>query len=396
MNASMLSIDNTRSNGDDAEPVKILVIDDDLACAQRVSHYARQKYRNAVVDTCDNPAQATTLCLCNSYDLLLIDHNLPGLTGSDFLYELQRTIDDLPPPAIVLAADAQASAAGDALRANAYDFLPKGRLTKHSLARSMENAMARHGLHKSIQQRSIALEETNRSLQEKSREIREFYQTVSHEVKTPLAANREFVSLVRDGVLGSVTEEQAEALDYALASCDQITSHFNALVEVTRLDAGKITLHKEPIALKCLLRRTRAACAQAIADRNIDVSLSVEDENHKINVDGDRLTQVLSNLLANAVKYTPPGGHIDISFDSKPTFIQFCVADSGCGIEEKHWCHIFNRLYQVGDDRDHSYSGAGMGLGLSIARDIVALHSGHIWVESKVGSGSRFYIKLPQ
>ena len=395
VNAASLVTNNTLLVESESRIKRILVVDDDVAYTHLVAIYAKQRYHDAIVDACNNPMEAIELCLTRPYDVLLIDYNLPDLTGSDFLYKLQSKMDGLPPPAIVLTADGGASAAGEALRANAYDFLPKNLVTKDSLGRSMENAMAKHDLQKSIRQRTIALEESNRSLQEKSREIREFYQTVSHEVKTPLAANREFVSLVRDGVLGSVTDEQADALDYALASCDQIASHFNDLVEVTRLDAGKINLHKEQIAIKSVLRRTMASCARAIEDGNIIVMLPGENKNHQIYVDGDRLTQVLSNLLSNAIKYTSPGGTIEISYETVQAQINFRIADSGCGIEKKHLSQIFNRLYQVGDDKDHSYSGAGMGLGLSIAREIVTLHNGKIWAESEVNIGSQFYITLP-
>ncbi|OED41556.1 hypothetical protein AB833_09295 [Chromatiales bacterium (ex Bugula neritina AB1)] len=349
-----------------------------------------------MIDICNNSKEAIDHCLSKQYDVLLIDYNLPDLTGSKFLHKLQSEIDDLPPPAIVLTAEGGASAAGEALRANAYDFLPKQLVNRDSLGRSMKNAIIKHGLQRSIRLRTIELEQANRTLQEKSREIRDFYQTVSHEVKTPLAANQEFVSLVRDEVLGPITDEQAEALDYALASCNQISTHFNDLVEMTRLDAGKVTLHKKWISVACLLKRTMASCARAIEERGTNVVvLPCDSEACDLHVDGDRIIQVLSNLLSNAIKYTDPDGDIEISIDNNDITIRFCVRDSGCGIDEKYTNSIFNRLYQV-TEMNHEHSGAGLGLGLSIARELVVLHEGKIWVESEIGIGSRFYVELPR
>ncbi|OED39242.1 hypothetical protein AB833_17110 [Chromatiales bacterium (ex Bugula neritina AB1)] len=375
-------------------PISVLILDDDAAYAHLVSRYITQKFKSAIIDTCCVSLDALEKCLSNNYSVLIIDYNLPDLSGSKFLHKLQSEIDTLPPPAIMLTADGGASAAGEALRANAYDFLPKHLVNKESLVRSMKNAMAKHELQKSIRQRTIELEQANQTLHERSREIRDFYQTVSHEVKTPLAANREFVSLVRDKVLGPITDQQAEALDYALASCDQITSHFNDLVEMTRLDAGKITLHKSPTDVNSILTRTIASCTRAVEDRGIKLEAPTEGENFELFVDGDRIIQVLSNLLSNAIKYTPQEGIIRISMNNSESAICFCVSDSGCGIDEQHLNSIFNRLYQIGDE-NHEYTGAGLGLGLSIAREIVVLHEGSIWAESEVGSGSQFYVKLP-
>jgi len=356
--------------------LSLLIIDDDASYAHLLVRYLKQIYDDCNIDVCDNAPEAMELCLSNSYDVLLVDYNLGDTKGSDFIRHMTARLENIAPPAIVLTADGGVAAARDALKVDAYDFLPKETVTTESLARSTKNAITKHQLRQSIIQRTSELEVANRGLREQRREISEFYQTVSHEVKTPLAAGREFVSLIRDGVLGEVNAEQAEALDYALASCDQISSHFNDLVEMTRIDAGKITLHKNPVSVQSLLKRTLASC---------DI---------KLRVDGDRIIQVLSNLLSNAIKYTAPQGKISISNDFDGEIVRFCVADSGCGIERKYLDDIFNRLFQVSEE-SHEYAGAGLGLGLSIAREIVHLHGGRLWAESEIGVGSQFYVELP-
>ncbi len=391
----------------DFAEMQILVIDSDLSHAHLVSRYIRQNFSTAIVETCRNASDALELCLSSQYSLLLVDNDLPDQNGLKFLHRLQSETSKQPPPAIVLTTDSPGSgareavrdaakdAARDAVRANAYDFLSKRLVTKDSLGRSMKNAIAKHRLQRAVQQRTSELEKANLTLKERGREISEFYQTVSHEVKTPLAANREFVSLVRDGVLGSITNEQAEALDYALASCDQLTSHFNDLVEMSRLDAGKISLRKDLISINSVITRAMATCARAIEDKDINVTLPpVPDRDITLFIDGNRIIQVISNLLSNAVKYTDINGTIELSINKTQHFIEMCVADSGCGIEEKYLKSIFSRLFQIGDET-HEYSGAGLGLGLSIALEIMVLHDGKIRVESESGIGSRFYIEIP-
>lgn len=378
------------------ENLRLLVVDDDLPYAHLLTRYLKQIYIDSTVDICNNPQEAMQLCLRNNYCVVLVDYNLGDTKGSDFLRQLHLKIDGVPPPAIVLTADGGVAAARDALKADAYDFMPKEAVSRESLARSTKNAITKHQLSKSIIQRTEELEKANRTLREQRREISEFYQTVSHEVKTPLAAGREFISLVRDGVLGAVSDDQAEALDHALASCDQISSHFNDLVEMMRIDASKITLHRSHMSVQEMIKRTIASCSRSAQEADITITPPVDFEacNASLNVDGDRIIQVLSNLLSNAVKYTPENGEIKISYNFKQQAIRFCVADSGCGIDAKHIDDIFNRLFQVSEG-NHEYAGAGLGLGLSIAREIVHLHGGRIWAESQVGNGSQFYVELP-
>lgn len=379
----------------ESESVKrILIVEDDMVYAQLLSRFARQCFRSVVVDICHRAGDAYEQCLTRHFDILLVDHTLPDFSGSELLHKLQSVTDRLSAPAIILTADGGSLAAAEALRANAYDFLPKRLVTKDSLNRSISNAIAKHSLQQSVVERTIALEQANVSLKKSSLEIRNFYQTVSHEVKTPLAANREFVSLVRDGVLGSVNDQQIEVLDHALASCDQISGHFNDLVEMTRLDAGKIRLSKHPVVLDSLLKRTMASCARSIDEKDLNVTLPSRGLDVELCVDGDRITQVLANLLSNAVKYTPNGGAVELSIESDSHTIKICVSDTGCGIDAQYTDCVFNRLFQIGDSSDQ-HSGAGLGLGLSIAREIVELHDGEVWVESVVDVGSKFYVQLP-
>ncbi len=239
------------------------------------------------------------------------------------------------------------------------------------------------------------LEHTNSELRKKKREVQHFYHTVSHEIKTPLTAIREFISLIADGIAGDTTEQQDQMLTYAIQGCDQIAALFNDLIDSARLDTGKMTLKVALEDVESIVARSIASVAADAASRNIRLDRILDPGLPRIAVDPDRVVQVVSNLLSNAVKHSENGGTVAIrarcaEFDNE--FLEIEVRDCGSGIDSQHLPHVFDRLFQV---RDDDCTTTGLGLGLSIAREIVALHGGQIFVESEVGVGSAFRVRLP-
>ena len=384
-------------NPDKANFVRTLIVDNDTAYSHLLSRYlSNDSHCNYQIDSASTAKFGLTQCLLEDYDLMLIDYNLPDLNGTDFLIELRTRLIGTPPPAIILTAEGGEVAAGQALRAEAADVLPKISVNPESLARSINNALAKHNLRCSVESRTVELQKANVTLQAKNREIQHFYQTVSHEVKTPLAAAREFISIVRDELAGPVTEEQIEILEYAITSCDQIATHFNDLIEITRLDSSKVSLVKQDCTVNSLITRTTASCANALKASNLTLIHEIDHAERTITVDDNRITQVLSNLLGNAIKFSTPGNTIRLSSTRSADGhkLVFCVADNGCGISQEDQTHIFDRLYQA-NEVNHEFMGAGLGLGLTIAKEIVALHDGKLWVESEIDVGSSFFFEIP-
>jgi len=303
-------------------------------------------------------------------------------------------LGEYAPPTIILTADGGETAAAEALRAGAADFMPKRTISAQSLSRAIENAVEKRKLKNKVAARSRELQRANDQLQ--SRNDERFYHTVSHEVKTPLAATREFIAIVLDGIAGPVTEDQTEMLRHALDSCDQITSHFNDLIEMTRLEAKKITMAKKMESLDNITTRCLAAVSSAVKTKNIVLKKEIQSSLPLVFIDGNRVIQVLSNLLGNALKFTEPNGKITLHIwhALADGYVHIAVVDTGRGISQEQLPHIFERLYQVQNGSDE-FMGAGLGLGLSIAKEIVALHGGNIWAESVLGEGSTFTFRLP-
>ncbi len=233
-------------------------------------------------------------------------------------------------------------------------------------------------------------------LKRKHEELQGFYHTVSHEVKTPLTSAREFVSLVLEGLAGPVNETQKEYLSIAQQSCDQMRTCINDMLDVTRLQTGKIRLEFKPVSPGELARRMVVSLTPAAAQKRVRLTCAVRSGVSDIMMDQTRIAQVLTNLLGNALKFTPAGGQVSVvvqSADSEAGHVQMIVTDTGCGIPAEDLPRIFERLYQVpGSDNS---SRRGLGLGLHIARELVRLHHGTIRVESTVGVGSTFYVTLP-
>lgn len=379
------------------ERARVLLIDDDPSfcrlCERFLSRSTTTDFDLVIVH---DASSGLIACESELFDCLLIDYSLPDLSGTQVFRSIGSILSDFVPPAIILTADGGEAAAADAVRAGAADFLPKRAVSAQSLARAISNAITKSQLKKSMESRSRQLEAANEQLQSKNAEIQRFYHTISHEVKTPLAAAREFIAIVLDGIAGPTTEQQKEMLTHAIDSCDQITSHFNDLVEMTRLDANKIQMKKQLGSLENVVTRCLASIASVVDAKNINLVSDIESPLPLVFIDGNRVIQVLSNLLGNAVKYTKASGSIKLAITHDKATAHVCVAvsDTGCGISEQDLPHVFKRLYQVKDGGDE-LMGAGLGLGLSIAKEIVALHGGDIWVESEHGKGSTFGFRLP-
>ena len=251
------------ANASQVESARLLLVDDDPLCQSLCERYlARANSFHYEVCAESSGEAALNRIATEQFDCLLIDYYLPDLTGTQLLRRLQESDNGEIPPAIILTANGGEKAAISAVRSGATDFLPKRALSVTSLERAVGNAIANYRLRQSVAQRRSELRIANKELRQRTEEINRFYNSVSHEVKTPLAAVREFVALVRDGVVGPVVGEQIELLDHALDGCDQIAGHFNALVEMTRLEANKVSLKREIASMRSLSKQCVAGVAK--------------------------------------------------------------------------------------------------------------------------------------
>jgi two-component system sensor histidine kinase VicK len=222
----------------------------------------------------------------------------------------------------------------------------------------------------------------------------EFISTVSHELRTPLTSLRASLGLISSGQLDKRPEKQKQMLDVAIGNCDRLVRLVNDILDFDRVERGTLPLHKETLQAGVVLRRA--------ADVQNDAALKAQitfrfDAPAKVlmDVDQDRILQVLSELVSNAIKFSPPQTIVRLSAqNSGDDEVTISVEDQGRGIAPEKIEMIFE-VFQQGDASDSRALG-GTGLGLAICKRIVRQHGGRMWVESEVGKGSRFLFTVPR
>jgi len=235
--------------------------------------------------------------------------------------------------------------------------------------------------------------ETNKIMQQKNQEIQNFYQTVSHELKTPLTSINEFISILLDGLAGPLNEKQSEYLKIAKRNCGQMVLFINDLLDVSKLDTGKLVVNQSDCDLHHIIDQSMCTIEPLANSKQLALNVEIEDDLKQVYCDQQRIIQVITNLLNNAFKFTKPGGKISIIAKRiDPEQLKITVVDTGYGIDEKDLKMIFERLYQV--DKTQDANNPGLGLGLNICKQIANLHDSKIEVESQVGVGSRFSFNL--
>ena len=219
---------------------------------------------------------------------------------------------------------------------------------------------------------------------------RDFVSNLSHELRTPLASLKALAETLQEGALDDPPAAR-HFVDQIQIEVDALTQMANELLELSKIESGRFSLERSPAAAADLLE-SAVQRMQVQAERaNISLRVECPDDLPKVQVDSQRLEQVLINLIHNAVKFTRPGGEVLLCAESVPGGVRFAVKDTGVGIPADEISRIFERFYRV----DKSRTGRGTGLGLSIARHIVEAHGGKIWAESKEGQGSTFYFSTP-
>lgn len=219
----------------------------------------------------------------------------------------------------------------------------------------------------------------------------EFISVVSHELRTPLTSIRGALGLLASGLLSTQPQKGQRMLDIAVNNTDRLVRLINDILDIERIESGKVTISKQVYDTANLL--SQAADAMRIVAEKAEVTLSVSHFSAQVWVDSDRIIQTLTNLLSNAIKFSSAGSTVWLSAAPQKEQILFQVTDQGRGIPAAHLETIFERFQQV--DASDSRKKGGTGLGLAICRSIVQNHGGKIWAESTLGEGSTFFFTLP-
>ncbi len=307
-------------------------------------------------------------------DVVLLDLSLPDARGLSTVAQMRAAAPTLP--IVVLTGLDDEALAVRAMRAGAQDYLVKGTVTAPGLRRAVRHAVERQRLVDAAQRATAA------------RDV--VLGVVAHDLRNPLSTIKMCAS-----ALGAAPEpaQAAELAGVVRHAADWMERIIRDLLDVTAIEAGRLTVDRAPLDPAAVVERAREQFAPLAAERGLTLVADAAPGLPAVLADGERLLQALGNLLGNALKFTPQGGTVWLTVADAPRDtargVRFAVRDSGPGIAGEHLPHLFDRFWQARETRR-----AGAGLGLAIAQGIVQAHGGVIGVDSTVGEGAEFSFTL--
>jgi signal transduction histidine kinase len=235
----------------------------------------------------------------------------------------------------------------------------------------------------------------------------EFVSMVSHELKTPMTSVQGYTDLILSGVTGQVTDQQRQFLETITANVRRMGALIQDLTDISRIETNHLNISLNPMSFAKVISDTLQTTQTLSQEKQIEVHVDLPVNLPPVMGDQQRLVQVMTNLLSNACKYSPPETDVFLSVKTDikrspngdnghlPQPVVVCsIKDSGYGISEVDQAKLFTKFFRAGDPNIRQSSGTG--LGLSITKGIVELHGGEIWFESKLGEGTTFYFTVPQ
>jgi signal transduction histidine kinase len=397
---------------DNAPATSILVVDDDprdLEATLRILGEA-----GLAAESVGSGDEAVELLARRSFDLLVTDIVMRGANG----FEVVRNALAANPHCICITVTSFGSleSALDSLRFGAYSFaqkplnaaeflhvvrrgLEKLGLTKELLLRNEQLQKLNAELESRVKAATSQLEEMNRRVLNKVSSLMEvdqlktaFLGNVSHDLRSPLTMIRGYISYLLDEpqALGVEVRKCLEAVDKATRHMEYLVRQ---LLEAAQLTSGTVHLDSKDVSARELVEECAALTRVQAQTAGLELRVEAADGDLIFQGDRGRLLQVLSNLAGNSCKFTPRGGLVTLSARRDGADVHFCVEDTGPGIAAEHREKVFDRFFQT--DVSGGGTTKGLGLGLNIAKDIVALHGGRLWVDSDTGKGSRFHFTIP-
>jgi signal transduction histidine kinase/GGDEF domain-containing protein len=338
-------------------------IEEELACAANASFQ---------VTRVDQLSSGLSVLAEGGVDVVLLDLNLSEGPGLEIFSNIQSWAPKVP--VVVLTSVDDEAVALKAMQQGAQDYLVKGQVNTGLLTRSLRYAIER--------KRMDYLKD-------------EFVNTVSHELRTPLATIREFTALLVDLVAGPLTSSQHEYLSIIQSNIDRLSRIIDDLLDIAKIESGKVALHKTVFEADGLVEHVLQTLRPLAGNKQLAFDVQLPQKLPSLYADADKVTQVLINLIGNAIKFTEGPGHITLKVVEQPNEIQFSVADPGIGIAAEDVPKLFEKFQQLHPNAGGSGS-KGTGLGLAISKRLVEVHGGRIWVESAPGRGSTFSFTLPK
>lgn len=227
----------------------------------------------------------------------------------------------------------------------------------------------------------------------------DFVSHVTHELRTPLVAVKQAILLLTDKTTGTINDQQEKMLQIVKRNIERLSKFINDLLDMQKIESGKLSVHQDETNILAVINDVVQSLSPWAYNQGIELSMIPPDNLPKVYADADRVVQILTNLVGNAIKFTGKGGRVSINIsswkvnDEMSKFLKISVIDNGRGIAREDLDRIFEKFEQAGNKEPTDIKGSG--LGLSIVKSIVEMHGGKLWVESRLGAGSKFTFTLP-
>lgn len=380
------------------KPVYVLALDDDeniLATLRRI--FAAEPHFSIVTTTTDK--EAMELLAKHPIKVMLCDQLMPFVSGVEVLHQVKEKYPDVM--RILLTGYTDMEAAQRAVNVGGvYRFLTKPWNTeelKSAIQRGMQHydlVIENRRLFDEARHRNDELVASNKVLEQMVDKQKEFTSTVSHELRTPLASIKMALDIVISGTPGPLTPDQLNFMNRAKTNVDRLNRLINDILDLSKMEAGKLQMKIVPGDLNALVAEIAAVQNTVAQSKGLTVQFLPDTALPQVPFDSDRITQVLTNLLNNAIKFTGKGGvTVRTSRDSERNIVRVEVEDTGEGIKPEDIARLFEKFQQL--EGQFNKKTEGTGLGLAICKTIIDRHGGKIWVESELGKGSKFIFILP-
>ena len=382
-------------------PVRLLLVDDDEDDYLLTRDLVAQMGPDYALDWLPDFDAGLRAVATGTHDVYLIDYRIGARTGLDLLTET-RSVPGRG-PMILLTGQGEFEIDRAAMRAGAADYLEKARLTPAVLERSVRYALRQrrteHELEAKVAERTAALIAANAALQEADGRKDEFLATLAHELRNPLAPIRNALEIMRLAEFAPAPSRQAHAM--MDRQVRQMVRLIDGLMDISRITRGKLRLTPEPLDLGDVLAEAVDAAEPQFEKAGVAFAHDVPPLPRPVYGDRLRLTQVFANILSNALKYTEPGGRVELGVAPGPPNGEeseggYCVTvrDTGVGIPPELLPTIFDLFTQI--DRTLNRSQGGLGIGLALVKQLATLHGGAVEAHSEgAGRGATFAVTLP-
>ncbi|MDA3837499.1 MAG: response regulator [Candidatus Delongbacteria bacterium] len=366
--------------------INLLVVDDELGIRESIARALRSytinlPYLDAEydfsIDKAEDAETAFEMIKQKSYDLMLLDNQLPGMNGTELLAKLHDENKEFT--TIMITAFASIETAVSATKNGAYDFL-----TKPFTPDELKNAVHKASKH-------IILKKITQKLTEEKNKIRfQFISVLSHELKSPIAAVSNYLKLMEKRIAGNDLDNYEEYIERSQIRIKDMEKLIFDLLDLTRIESGEKKRDLEEVDVDEIINEAIKNIDDQIKEKKISVSYDKTEA--KINADRTEIEIIVNNLISNSIKYNNNGGKIGIKMLKSNGSLSLSVSDTGIGIEEKDISKLFKEFSRIKTEKTVHISGSG--IGLSTVKKIVALYDGNINVESEIDKGTKFTIEL--